>query len=244
MQILKATSNNTPIVLLYGAEGRGKTTLACKFPAPLAILLERGLPRGVTVDAIANVDSFDGIVTALRDVYTDPGEYRSLIIDTVDMLESLLIEHVCAKNNWKNIEAPSYGKGWVAADEEWRRFIRAIAAIRNKHAMTIVLVCHAAVERVDDPRAPTYTSYQPRLHRRARALLMDAADAVFFLAEDLRVVTEGGGFQERTRASAATGRFLFTEGRPAFAAKNRFGIPEKLPIPLDFDFSTLARFWA
>jgi hypothetical protein len=41
-----------------------------------------------------------------------------------------------------------------------------------------------------------------------------------------------------------TRRFLFAEGRPAFAAKNRFGMPEKMPIPLDFDFSTIAQYWA
>jgi hypothetical protein len=244
MKITTASSNSAPIIVLYGSEGRGKTTLASRFPKPLALLLERGLPRGVTVDAVDGLIDFGAVMTALREMYAEPGGYQTLIIDTVDALEGMLIEHVCRTNSWKNIETPSYGKGWVAADNEWRRFIRAITAIRDKRGVTIVLVCHAAVERIDDPRAPTYTAYLPRLHRRARALVMDAADAVFFLAEDLRVVTEDGGFRERTRAASGAGRFLFTEGRPAFAAKNRFGMPEKIPLPLNFDFSELARYWA
>jgi hypothetical protein len=73
---------------------------------------------------------------------------------------------------------------------------------------------------------------------------MDCADAVFFLAEDLRVVTDDGGFRERTRAATDTRRCLFTEGRPAFAAKNRFGMPAKIPIPLEFDFANLPQYWA
>jgi hypothetical protein len=244
MKITAAQPNKAPVVMIYGEEGRGKTTLAAKFPKPAAILLERGLPRGVSMDAVEGTDSFEGVMAALRDIYTDPCGYRSLIIDTADMLEAHLLEYVCAKNDWPNIEKPAYGKGWVAADEEWRRVIRAATSIRNKHDMAIVFVCHASIERVDDPRAPSYTSYKPRLHRRGRALLMDACDAVFFLAEDLRVVTEDGGFRERTRAAAPAGRFLFTEGRPAFSAKNRFAMPEKIAIPLDFDFSQLAQYWA
>jgi hypothetical protein len=244
MRIATVTSGRAPIILVYGAEGRGKSTLACKFPNPLALLLERGLPRGVSVDAVEDISSFDAVMSVLREIYAAPGEYKSLLIDTVDALEALLIESLCAKNNWKNIEQPSYGKGWVAADDEWRRFIRAITAIRDKNDMTVVMTCHSTFERIDDPRAPTYTSYQPRLHKRARGLVMDCADGVFFLAEDLRVVTDDGGFRERTRAATDTRRFLFTEGRPAFAAKNRFGMPEKMPIPLNFGFSNLAQYWA
>jgi hypothetical protein len=155
MKVSKATSNRAPIILIYGAEGRGKSTLACKFPKPLALLLERGLPRGVEVDAVESADSFEAIMATLRDIYTAPGKYQSLLIDTVDALEALLIEGLCAKNNWKTIETASYGKGWVAADDEWRRFIRAITAIRDKHGMTIVMTCHCTIERIDLGRQPT-----------------------------------------------------------------------------------------
>jgi hypothetical protein len=181
---------------------------------------------------------------ALRHIYTEgPGDYQTLVIDTVDMLEAHLVQHVCAKHGWDNIEKPSYGKGYVACDDEWRRFIRAITAIRDKHGMTIVLVAHATIERIEDPRAPTFTSYAPRLHKRARGLVMDACDIIGFLAEDLRVITDSGGFHERTRAAAADGRFLFVVGTPAFAAKNRFAMPAKLAIPLNLDIATITKHW-
>ena len=110
--------------------------------------------------------------------------------------------------------------------------------------MTIVLVAHSTIERIDDPRAPTYTSYLPKLHKRARHLILDACDVVGFLAEDLRVITDDGGFRERTRAAGTNARQLFLEGTPAFAAKNRFGMPAKMPIPLDFNIAELTAFWA
>jgi hypothetical protein len=239
----KATANSAPILLVYGQNGRGKTTLASKFPAPLAFLLERGLPRGVTVDAVEGINTFDAVMAALLDIYNEPPEHQTLLFDTIDQLERLAIEHMCKANGWPTIETPPFGKGWITLDSAWNRFIRAITAIRDKHGISIVLVCHAEVVRIEDPRAPAYTSYQPNLHKRARGLIMDASDAVLFLAEDLRTVSETGGFSERTRATAGAGRFLFCEGRPAFAAKNRFGMPEKIPLSLDFNFSDLARYW-
>jgi hypothetical protein len=243
MRIAKATANAAPIVMLYGAEGRGKTTLATKFPSPVALLTERGIPRGITVDAFEDIKNYEAAAEALRDFCLKPGEYQTLIVDTVDSLEALLVDFVCRKNKWASIETPSFGRGWVAAGDEWQRLLRFLGAIRNK-GVTIVLVCHAEIIRVEDPRAPSYTSYQPKLHKRARGLVMDACDAVLFIAEDLRTLTEDGGFSERTRATAGGGRYLFCEGRPAFAAKNRYGMPEKIPLPIDLNFSDIAKYWS
>jgi len=244
MKITKATCGTAPIALLYGAEGRGKTTLAAKFPKPVAMLLERGLPAGVKLDAIDGLGAFAAVLESIRSLYADPQGYQTLIIDTLDSLEPLLLEHVCTEHSWKNIEQPPYGKGFVIADQQWQRFIRGITALRDKHQMTIVLVAHSTIERFDDPRAPSYTAYWPKLHKRARHLILDACDVVGFLAEDLRISTDDGGFRERVRASSSNQRFLFVEGCPAFVAKNRYGMAPKIPIPADFAIGELTKFWS
>ena len=100
----------------------------------------------------------------------------------------MIIDSVCKEHRWATIETPPFGKGWVACDVLWRQFLRAVSALRDVRGMTIVLVGHAAIERVEDPRAPSFTAYGLRLHRRARALVMDAADVIGFLADDLRTV--------------------------------------------------------
>ena len=81
MQITKANSNRAPIAVIYGNEGRGKTTLASKFPHAVWFLLERGLPHGVEVEAAEGVDSFEGVMNGLRHLYSVEHTYQTLVVD-------------------------------------------------------------------------------------------------------------------------------------------------------------------
>jgi hypothetical protein len=207
------------------------------------MLLERGLPASVKLDAIDGLGAYAAVLDAMRELYADSHGYETLIIDTLDSLEPLLLDHVCAANNWKTIEQPAYGKGYVIADQQWQRFIHGITALRDKHNMTVVLVAHAEITRIDDPRAPSFTQYAPKLHKRARALVQDAADVIGFLAEDLKISVDDSSFRERVRATSSSQRFLFVEGSPAFVAKNRYGMPPKIPVPLDLNIGELSQYW-
>ena len=44
--------------------------------------------------------------------------------------------------------------------------------------MIVVLIAHSEIATINDPRVTSYTSYQLRLHKRARALVEDSADLV------------------------------------------------------------------
>jgi len=176
MNITQATCVTAPIILIHGGEGRGKTTLLSKFKNSAALLLERGVPAGVKLDAIDGLGAYGAVIDTFKQLYQDARGYQCLGIDTLDALETMLLEHVCVEHGWPNIEKPPY------------------------HNMTIVMVAHSEITRIDDPRAPSFTQYAPRLHKRARALVQDACDAVFFLAEDLKISTDDSGFRERVRA--------------------------------------------
>src|SRR5262245_23049494 len=115
MRIERAGANQAPILLFHGHEGIGKTSLVMQLDEPLAILTERGLPFGVSVDALSGVDTYEGVIAGLRSFYKESGAYRSLVIDTVDALEPMVHEHVCAEHRWKNIEQGPFGKGYVFA---------------------------------------------------------------------------------------------------------------------------------
>ena len=214
------------------------------FPNTLYILLEDGLPAGVQVQAVRSLSTLDGVMGVLRWLFAEAHNFQTLVVDTVDALEPIILESVCRENGWANIETPSYGKGYLLADAAWRKFLAGCDHLRRRKGITIVLLGHSTVEKVEDPRVPIYGSYALRLHKRARALVMDACDVVGFLSTDIRSVAEDKGFgQERIRAEAGGMRWLFLEGRPAFMAKNRYGMPPKIAVGPDFKIETLLQYF-
>src|SRR5262249_11270820 len=152
---------------------------------------------------------------------------------------------VCRERGWVSIEAPGYGKGYVEADAAWRDLLAGFDWLRRTRGMMIALVAHSTIETINDPRGPAYTAYQLRVHRRARGLIQDGADVIGFLGTEVVIKSEDTGFgKKRVRADGGSQRYLHFEARPAFTAKNRYTLPAKMPVPLDFDFTKLASFFS
>lgn len=230
LSTLKTTRrDDPPRVLIYGPPGLGKTSLAAQFPSPIILDVEDGAPSGVDIATFGHIDSYDQVMDALKSLYTDEHQFRSLIIDTLDRLEPLVWAKTCAANNWASIEQPGYGKGYVAADEYWEKLLKGCNALRTKRGMNIILTAHSAIERFDDPTAAPYSRYDIRLHKRANAIVQDEVDAILFINQDIAVTSEDVGFNKQARRAEGGGlRWIYTEARPAFTAKNRYGLPPKL----------------
>lgn len=237
LSVHRTTAVLPPRVLIHGQEGVGKTTLAAAFPSPVFIDIEGGCPAGLEIDSFDVAESYDQVRGQLSELAQQDHDYRTLVIDSLDPLEAQIWRKACADNRWASIEQPGYGKGYVIVDAYWLDLIAAFDYLRRERGMAIVLLAHSAVERIDDPRAASYTSYQLRLHKRARGIVQDAMDAIGFLAGDLVIHSEDEGFNRtRHRADGGATRWLHWEGRPSFTAKNRYGLPPKMMVSKDFDF--------
>jgi hypothetical protein len=226
-----------PRIIIHGREGSGKTTLAEKFPGPIFLQTEDGCPAGLEIATFGVLAKYDDVIGAITALAHEQHEYRTVVVDSLDVLKSLILDATCAANNWRSIESAGYGRGYVEADKQWLDLLAGLDWLRRARRMMVVLIAHSAVETVNDPRAPSYTSYQLRLHKRGRALVQDWADAIGFLSTELVIHTEHQGFRKRTRADGGSARYLNWEAKPAFTAKNRYLLPAKMLIPKDFDFN-------
>jgi hypothetical protein len=73
--------------------------------------------------------------------------------------------------------------------------------------------------------------YVIKLHSKASALLQEHSDIVLFANYRVSTVKSDVGFNKKvTRALGSGERLLHTAERPAFLAKNRYGLPDTLPL--------------
>jgi AAA domain len=226
-----------PRIPIHGSEGIGKTSLAAKFPASVFLQTEDGTPAGISITTFGFLDTYARVYEALVALASEAHNFKTAVIDSLDSLESAIWQDVCATQGWTSIETPGFGKGYVVVDRSWLDLLAAFDYLRRQRGMMTVLLAHSAIERIDDPRTASYTSYQLRLHRRARGLIQDQMDAIGFLAPDLNIQSEDVGFgKKRSRADGGSTRWLHWEARPSFVAKNRYGLPAKMMVPDNFDY--------
>ncbi len=216
--------------MIFGTHGVGKSSWASCAPKPVFIQTEDGLGE-INCAKFPLATTFDQVMQALSDLYTDAHPYRTVVIDSLDWLERLIWADVCRKRNVESIEEIGYAKGYVFALSQWREFMEGLSALRNDKGMTTILIAHARIERFENPETDSYDRYVPRLHRLASQVLQEWCDEVMFATFRIYTRQMDEGFDRKRNQGIGTGeRILRTVERPAHVAKNRLSLPDELPL--------------
>jgi hypothetical protein len=219
-----------PRLLIYGVAGVGKTKLAADAPNPVFLQTEDGLGN-IEAATFGLLRSFDAVLEALGSLYSEAHDFQTVVVDSLDWLEPLIWQHTAALHNQPNIETFGYGKGYLAALDTWRSFLDSVNALRDERGMAVIFLAHAEIRRFDSPETEPYDRYQPKLHARASALVQEHVDAVLFANYRVTTLKSDVGFNKKVVRGVSGGdRLLHTAERPAFLAKNRFGLPKTLPL--------------
>lgn len=223
------------LVLVYGPDGVGKTTFGAEAPDPIFLGSERGTDN-LDVARFPSPKSWVDVEGAMLELVKGKHEFRTLVIDSLDWLEPMLHAKICKAHNVRSIELASggYGKGYIEALNDWVNFKNALNLLRDERNMNIVLLAHADTITHHDPQTQMeYKRHELKLHKKASAMFREFVDAVLFISYK----TYGKKDGQRTLALGDGTRVMFTERRPGFDAKNRYGLPPAMPMILGESWS-------
>lgn len=222
-------------VIIHGVEGVGKTTFAAEAPSPIFLCAEDGTSH-LDVARFPSPRTWNEALEAVKVLTHEEHAFKTLAIDSVDWLEPLCAQHVCQTHGKASLEDFGYGKGHMLALEQWRLFLGRLDPMVRTRRMNVVLIAHSAIKRVDDPQAGAFDRYRMKLHEKTSDVLREWVDAVLFARHEVRVIERNG----KPRGQSSGARLLHTTWTAAYDAKNRFDLPETLPLSWE-DFESACK---
>lgn len=224
-----------PRVVLYGPGGIGKSSFAASAPAPVFFDVEKGLHGIKNTENSQDINTWADAMEMLGALYQQKHEFQTVVVDSLDWLETLAQRQVCAEQNVKFIEDVGYGKGYVTAAEMMQQFLQGLDALRSERDMTIICLAHDQITKMDNPLTEAYDRYSLKMHKKTAALVHEWADAVLFMAPKVYIRKEKGDFGKESKKGVSGGRVLYTEDTPAYQAKNRacLALPAEIQLPED-----------
>lgn len=234
-QITRGKQPTAQKIVLYGVEGIGKTTFAAQFPNPVFLDTEGGT-KNFDVARLPVPTSWTMLLDEINSVSSS--DCATLVIDTMDWAEKLACTHVCDVKKWDSIETPSYGTGYRYVYEEMGKLLNALTGVINR-GVNVLLLAHAAMRKFEQPdEMGSYDRWELKLQTSAKcntaAMVKEWADLVLFA--NYKTVAVAADDKGRKFKAQGGRRVMYTTHHPCWDAKNRFGLPDELPL----DFSALS----
>lgn len=236
MNITRGKIQSAKKVVIYGAEGIGKSTFAAQFPEPLFIDTE-GSTKELDVARFDKPTSWAMLLSQIDYVIANK-PCKTLVIDTIDWAEAQCLESVCAAHGKKGIEDFGYGNGYVYEKEEFGRFLNKLNDVVNV-GVNVVLTAHAIIRKFEQPdEMGSYDRWELKLGKKTTNLISplvkEWSDMLLFANyKTLSVAADKDGKKHKAQGGK---RVMYTSHHPCWDAKNRYGLPEELP----FEYAQIA----
>lgn len=228
-----ADSLKPSIQYFYAEDGLGKTSYAAGAPDPIFLQTEDGLGK-IEADTFGMLESYNEFYDKMIQLYERDHSYRTVVVDSVTWLEKLIWAKVRADNKMSEDEFHHFGRGYKPALRVWINTFDGLRALRNERNMTVIILGHVHIKKVEPPDLPSYTRYTPMLQELASDMLRQYVDETLFMEQRVSVTQE----EPNTKGSRNMGiggrtRIVHTRKSPAHVAKNRWQdeMPAEIRMP-------------
>lgn len=229
--ITKGPAKVPIMAAIYGVEGVGKTTLAASLPGALIIDLEGGAAH-YDVSRVDGIDTYEKLINLIQEIINTAdslhaGGYFTIVIDSLDAMENLLLIPFVLKMNGKpsgSLSDWDWGRGWDLEGNEFKNFLYGCGQIVQK-GFNVVFVVHCQQKDINPPDNPPYSHYELKLNKKLCAYLKEKVDMLLFATYETYTVKEGN-----TSKAKGAKRVLVCSHTAYADAKNRFGLPERIEM--------------
>lgn len=226
-KITKGKQKSAIRLTAYGSEGIGKSTFASHFPEPLFIDTEGGTKQ-LDVARFPTPETWRDLLEEIDAVIEEPDICQTLVIDTIDRAETLLINALLEEGKCDSIEkyGGGYGKGYTALQERFQKdFLNRLDRIIAK-GVNVVLLAHAQMRKLESPDEPPYDRWELKVSKKVAPIVKEWSDILLFMNYSVKVVEENG----RNKAKGTAKRMMHANHRPTYDAKNRYGLPDDMEL--------------
>lgn len=194
--------------------------MASRYPKPLFLNLEDGL-NDIDCEKTDRITTLAEYQNALVELYYS--DYETIVTDTADWLEKLIMSAVAAAAGKKTIDDIGFGKGYQAVEAIWQGLIVGYTALWNQ-GRHIVFTCHETIDKFSNPDGDSFNFWRPSLHLKGSGCVSEWCDEVLFLKKKTIVVAKDEGFNKTRGVAMDGGRVIVTTKQATCEAKNRLGL--------------------
>lgn len=232
-QVTEGKVQEPIFALIYGVPGIGKSTLVSEAPFPL-FMGDSKESSHLKVARLPEPKTFSELKDQIKELIASKVlRFKTLAVDNLGWIEPLIYSEVCKENNKPTLESIGYGKGYKEAVTKHIELVSLLSDLRKK--MDIVIIGHSKVKTFQDPLAVSgYDRYQLSIHEEAANVWYRSVDAILFMNYEVLKISE-----DDKRAQGAGVRMMYSQERPQFQAKNRYGLPYRMVIPQGEGWKTL-----
>lgn len=233
MNLIHGKQNTALKVVIYGPEGIGKSTLAARFPRPVFLDTE-GSTKHMDVTRMEKPSSWTMLLEQVKYLRDHPKVCATLVLDTADWAEQLCTAELCARSQRKGIEDFGYGKGYVYLAEDFGKLLHLLTEVVDR-GIHVVITAHAKMRKFEQPdELGAYDRWELKLSKGVAPLVKEWADLVLFSNYKTTVVNVDGQGAAKGKNKVQGGkRVMYTSHHPCWDAKNRFGLPDELPLAFE-----------
>ncbi len=203
-------------ILLYGQPKIGKSTFCSQADHALFLATEAGL-NSLSVYQVP-ILTWQDFLAACREIAGEKHEFRTIVIDTIDNLYKLCVDHILKKHSIQHQSDLEYGKGYELVNSEFGKRLTSLSLL----PYGLIMVSHA-VEKEVKTRTGKENRIAPTLPNSARKIVVGMADLVLYVE-----MTED---RDDQGVIADYHRVIHTKPTTIYEAGDRTGrLPETLPL--------------